>query len=1853
MNGNFLTIWGRLREHAARRGGDLALICLDRQGKSAHTYAQLESRARQIAAVLMRTSAPGDRVLLLLDSGLDYVAAFFGCLAAGLVAVPAFPPETSRPHHMRRIAVIAADADASHVLALAGQLSDLRDTLGTHGAIRYLAVDTMTGAGFRGPGHDAAPGDTAFLQYTSGSTADPKGVMVTHGNLIANEIAIREKLGITADDIFVSWLPLFHDMGLIGTVLQPVFSGIPLVLMSPAYFLERPVRWLEAISRFRGTVSGGPDFAYRLCADRVGDAQRAALDLSSWRVAFSGSEPVRHSTLCDFRVRYAPAGFDENALYPCYGLAEATLLATGMTRGAGMKTQPRRHMADSHAGTDAAIATHDGTVPAKPASSAGVVEAPDVICGAAPSGHEIRIVDPATLSAVADGDEGEIWFAGPSVAAGYWRNPAATQATFVEHAGQRWLRTGDMGRLTPAGLLVAGRLKDVIVVRGQKWHPQDIEQEIEARVVHARKGRVAAFAAATEQGEGIGIAMEISRASRKAVATDVIARSVDDVVGALAGEAARVIVLLEPGALPKTTSGKLQRDQVRRGWQSGSLAAYEILTKTAAGALGDIAPPTTSDIQGGSKTEATTPMQAWMATAWRLAIGEAISAGPADHFFACGGTSLSAVEVAARVRQEWRIDFDAADLYAHPVLSDATNLIAHRRDRVGGDRAALDANATGGAHARTSASTPHARDYGAGDAAPLSHAQERQWFLWSLNPKSTAYSVNVCLKLAGHLDVEALRAALAATARRHPILLTRFRAGAEGRVRQILPDGRASLEIPLTDCREEADAYGHALAQLLGKAEAPFNLLEDAPSRAQLFQYADDGHLLLWSQHHIVTDAWSVRLLLDEWFHLYAQARARGATALLLREAPALQYADYASWERERLADGAREEDVAYWKGQLAARNGLAVLAPDLPRERHRVYPARTLAMSLPLREARRLVTCARSHGVTPAIVLLSALDLLLHVHTRATQVRVGLPVANRTPPVVESLPGLFVNTLPQQVRIEAQDRLSTVLARVAEAVMAGQAHQGMPLDQLARLMPPDAEHGAELTPVVFNHFRGDTSHLGAVSGVGVEEVSVPERLARFDLTLDVREFVDGRFELRFIHASPLFAAARIDRLAAHYLRILDALFSDPAQDVASLDVLDADERQRLSARGAPRRSYAAPMVLEAYARQVAAQPDAVAVCMHAPARTHSGRSVGGDSPAACLWLTYGQLDAAANRVAHGLIARGVGVESRVGLAMGRGPDLIVGLLGILKAGAAYVALDPAYPHARLTQMVDDAGIEVVVSDTPALAALPRAWPVQWLCVDALDARLPAHAPDVAIRPDNLAYVLYTSGSTGVPKGAQMTHGNVARLLAATQRWFNFGPDDVWTLFHSYAFDFSVWEIFGALCHGGRLVVVSAEQARAPASFLSLLRAEGVTVLNQTPSAFGQLMRVPGLHDGAVKQERAELFEGIAQDEGVARDEGGQLPALRLRWVIFGGEALDPRMLADWVAGQGPHGPRLVNMYGITETTVHVTYREIVREDLRVAGSPVGEAIDDLGLYVLDATGQPVSYGESGELHVSGAGLTRGYLGRAALTAERFIPNPFADDGGRLYRTGDLARWSEDGELHYLGRIDQQVKIRGHRVEVGEVRARLLEQPGVGQAVVVARGVGADARLLAYVTPAITPSSALSATTRSSPPLAALPLDVAALRQALAQCLPAYMLPSAIEVLDQLPLTRNGKVDVAALPEPTHAGRHYDAPQNSGEEALAGIWRDVLGVAQVGRQDNFFELGGHSLLLVRLHLLLEEKLRPGLDIVDLFKYPTIAALAARIEAGRNSPQHAQDEANRAARQRSALSRQRRLTGRIG
>ncbi len=1720
------TLVHALQRRAAQQPQTLALRFLDGDDGEGQvlSYAELDRRARSIAAALQAKANLGDRAVLLFPSGPDYVAAFFGCLYAGVIAVPAYPPESSRHQHQLRLLSIIADAEPRLVLTSSDQHETLQHI---DNAPELLCVDTLSddlADSWLAP--DLQPDDIAFLQYTSGSTALPKGVQVSHGNLLANELLIRQGFGIGADDVIVSWLPLYHDMGLIGGLLQPIFSGVPCVLMSPKSFLERPVRWLEAISRFGGTVSGGPDFAYRLCSERVSAHALAKLDLGGWRVAFSGSEPIRQDSLERFAQKFAACGFAASSYLACYGLAEATLYVTSGTRGHGIPAL----------GVDAQALTRNRI------ESGG--DSLLLSCGLPRPLHQVQIVDPHSLTVLGENQVGEVWASGPSIAHGYWRNPEATAKSFVERDGHTWLRTGDLGALRDGELYISGRLKDMLIVRGHNLYPQDIERTVETEISHVRKGRVAAFAVQQDGEEGIGIAAEIGRSVQKNVPAEQLITAIRQAVAEAYQEAPRAVILLNPGALPKTSSGKLQRSACRSDLLDGSLNSYAQFPAHTALSRGAHSTPYENAAPVGCAARTTNALHAQIAAIWAEHL-HVPSVADNDNFFLLGGNSITAAQVMAQLREQLGVSLELRHLFETRDLAGFSQQIAEQIEK--------GATAEG--------SMPRlARNQN----LPQSPAQNRLWFLWQLDPSSAAYNIPGGLHLRGELDDHALRASFARLIQRHEALRTVFLEQDGQALQRVLPS--ADLHVREVDLRhlngsEQSAEAAHIREQ---EAAAPFDLQTGPLVRVTLLRLADDEQQLLVTLHHIVADGWSLTVLLDEFSRLYAEAC--GGQPAELAALP-LGYADFASWQRQWLAEGEGQRQLAYWREQLGDEAPALQLPLDYPRSAQRQHRAARFTWKLDDALSQRLRQVAQGQQATLFMLLLAGFQTLLLRHTGQGEVRIGVPGANRQRLETQGLLGFFINTLVLRGELHMRQSFTDVLSNARTATLGAQANQDLPFDQLVQALG-----GHTPFQVMFNHQQRDLSSLRRLPGLLAHELPWHSREAKFDLQLHSEEDAKGRLTLSFDYADELFNSATIEQLAQRLVSLLQQVAEQPQLAIGDIQLLGEHEQRQLAEWSQ------APMPAAEKLLPIALEQQAQTSAEHTALLWQNGS------------LTYAQLHGQANHLAEHLCGLGVGPDVRVAIAAERSPQLLIGLLAIIKAGGAYVPLDADYPRERLAYMLEDSGAKLLLTQTHLRDALPVPANVEVLDLDAYtEPSLGAHSTPYAasaagVSGDNLAYVIYTSGSTGQPKGVGVTHGALAERLAWMQANYALDASDVLMQKAPVSFDVSVWECFWPLITGARLLLAAPGEHRDPQRLVQLVREYGVTTLHFVPP----------------------LLQLFIQEAEVQQ-------CTSLRRLFSGGEAL-PAALRDRVLTALP-GVALHNRYGPTETAINVTHWHCQASDGE--RSPIGRPLGNVLCHVLDAELQPLPVGVAGELCIGGAGLARGYLGRPGLTAERFIADPLGEPGARLYRTGDRVRWGADGALEYLGRLDQQVKLRGFRIEPEEIQARLLAEAGVGQAVVLIRDGHAGPQLIGYYTG----TSRTPQATQSAQLLAAL-----------AAQLPDYMVPSHLLRLEQMPLSPSGKLDRRALPEPVWQQRQHIAPSTPLQVQIAAIWCEVLGLAQVGLADDFFELGGHSLLATQIVSRSRQACDVELPLRALFEASTLEGFSAQVKAaqaaGQRNSQHA-------------------------
>ena len=1120
-----------------------------------------------------------------------------------------------------------------------------------------------------------------------------------------------------------------------------------------------------------------------------------------------------------------------------------------------------------------------------------------------------------------------------------------------------------------------------------------------------------------------------------------------------------------------------------------------------------------------------------------------------DDFFALGGNSLIATRVAARLGQALDAQVAVRVLFE---ASTVEGLAARVETKIGsGARAALKAMARP-------------------ERIPLSLAQQRMWFLNRFDSETALNNIPVAIRLSGSLDVAALQAAVSDVVARHEVLRTVYPEIDGVGYQEILPPDRVQLDltsVAVTDV-DIISAVGDFLS-------AGFDVTAEVPVRARLFAVSDSEYVLALVVHHISGDGVSMGPLTRDVMIAY-EARSRGEVP---GWAPlAVQYADYTLWQREVLGteddpQSVMSAQIEYWTRALAGIPDQLDLPADRPRPVVASNRGAEFGFEISGETHAALNLIARETNSSLFMVMHSALAVLLARLSGTTDIVIGTPVAGRGEQVLDDVVGMFVNTLVLRAMVAPSDSFVDVLDRVRAADLGAFAHSDAPFEQLVDLLDPERSQGRHPLVQVVLTFQNMPANNFEFPGLAVSAVDTDAVFAKFDLQMTVIEKYDDAgmpagMAATFTYATDLFDESTVASMASRLIRVLNDAVSSPAVVVGDIELLTAAERSEVLV------SWQRPGVI--------VDGDSTLVSLFdARVRTASESTavVFGDDR-----LSFGELDRAANRLARRLIELGVGPESIVAVLMPRSVELVVALLAVLKAGGGYLPVDPTYPPERIAFTLADAAPDCVIRG--AGVGVDVQVPVVDIAEEDLSRFDAMTVTDNArrgrLRSDDVAYVIYTSGSTGRPKGVAVTHRNVVELFANSQPNFEFDSSDVWTLFHSYAFDFSVWELWGPLLYGGTVVVVDYLTSRSPEQFRELVVREKVTVLNQTPSAFYQF---------------AEADRAVGDSAG----------SLSLKHVIFGGEALDLSQLTRWYDRHGDSSPRLVNMYGITETTVHVSFLGLDAEMVRGASaSVIGRGLGGFSVFVLDDRLRPVPVGVRGEMYVAGAQLSRGYVGQPGLTAGRFVANPFARNGsgGLMYRTGDVARWNVDGMLEYAGRSDSQVQLRGFRIEIGEIEAALLRVEGVAHAVAMVRADNTlGERLVGYVVPT-----------------AGRELEVSDVLAAVSQFLTGYMVPDSLVVLDALPLTVNGKLDRKALPDPITQLREFRAPVTPVETVVAGVFADVLGVERVGLDDDFFALGGNSLVATRLAARLGQALNTQVAVRILFENSTVASLARSVSA---------------------------------
>ncbi|HEX7182531.1 MAG TPA: amino acid adenylation domain-containing protein, partial [Thermoanaerobaculia bacterium] len=1348
-------------------------------------------------------------------------------------------------------------------------------------------------------------------------------------------------------------------------------------------------------------------------------------------------------------------------------------------------------------------------------------------------GIEVRLLDPDG-DPMAAGEAGELCLGGVGVVRGYLNRPELTAERFVPDGagapGARLYRSGDLARALPDGnLQFVGRVDTQVKVRGYRIELGEIE------AVLGQHPGVQTCAVAALEDEAAG--------GKRLVAYVVRRRGEDGADGVGVPELREILgrrlpdymvpsafVFLE--AMPMTPTGKVDRRALP-------------------------APGRERPDLGSEFVAPATPLESALARVWGELLG-LDQVGVRDNLFELGGHSLVAAQIVTRVREDLGIELPLRDVFERPTVAGLAERLAALVEEAGG--------AGGEARAGDAGRLPPLERAPRDQPLPLSFAQERIWFLNQLAPGSIAYNFQFTIRFTGAFDPEALRRGLAELVRRHEVLRTSF-PSVDGRPVQVIHEPWP-VELPLVDLSGMPPEDREAAAERLVREETRkgFDVTRISLLRWRLLRLGERDHLLVQVEHHFVHDGWSLAVFLRELKELYAAFRDGLPSPL---PEPPVQYADFAVWQRRWMRGGVLRGQLDYWKERLGGSPPPLELPADRPRPRAHSFRGGALRVDLPLRLYADLRAFSRREGSTLFMTMLAAFYALLYRYTGQEDILLGSGIANRRLRETESMVGMVVNTLVFRTALSGGLTFRELLARVRNTTLGAHDHQDMPFEKIVEELQPDRDLSRNpmfQTLFSFHDAPVPDLDLPGLSGYLFERHNGS---AKSDLNVVVKPLAEQRVGRRtsageelltmvWEYSADLFDAATIDRMWGHYQTLLAGIVEGGAgQRVSELPLLTGAERGRLAEWN--RTEVPVPagrLAHQLFAEQARRAPGALAM------------AAGGER------LTYGEVDRRASALARRLRALGLRPESVVAVLTERSPEMVVGALGTLKAGGAYLPLDPAYPPDRLAFMLEDSGAAALLTRSALRDAVPAvsAASLPVLELDTLADEDAAGGVEMAdgLGDDRLAYVIYTSGSTGRPKGVEVSHAGLVNLVAWHRRTYGVAAEDRATLLAGPAFDASVWELWPCLAAGASLHIPDAETRAAPQRLLAWLAAERITVcFLPTPLAEAVLDLEPP-------------------------------PDLALRFLLTGGDRL--RRAPD---GGSPFV--LVNHYGPTENTVVTTAAPV--PPAAPGPPPIGRPIANTRVHLVDCDLRRVPAGVPGELLAAGTGLARGYHGRPDLTAERFVPDPWSGEpGGRLYRTGDLARYLPDGEIEFLGRIDHQVKIRGYRIELGEIEAVLAGHPAVREAVVVARPGAAGASLAAYVVPVVPAGEALA---------------TEALRAFLAAKLPDYMVPAAFVKLSGLPLTPNGKVDLRALPEPElreedGAGGRL-APRTPFEELLAGIWAEVIGVAEVGPHDNFFKLGGHSLLATRVLSRVYDAVRAEVPLADFFEGPTVAELARAVE----------------------------------
>lgn len=1699
----FMTTLTRLLQNtASQHPMQRAFTFLDNGSEESLTFSALNDSAQALAKGLLCRVNPGSRVVLLCPPGLSYLKIFFACLYAGIICVPLYPPRLKqRTDRFNRVLI---SSGAALIVTTDELMPSLTNYFATNEQVidaQLISVGEISAECNEQPLPIIEEEALAFIQYTSGSTGTPKGVMISHRNIMANLRALKDVTGCTQQDIFVNWLPLFHDLGLVNTVLLPVFLGAHSVLMSPVSFVRRPISWFEAITHYRGTICGAPNFAYELCVEKINTTNLSHIDLSSWKLAFNAAEPVSAATLERFTRAFTCAGFNERAHYPAYGMAEATVFLTGGKHHDG----PIVHNFDK------------GKLKQHRAEKTDVAGQCLVSCGRVPPYHELRIVDPNTLTPLPEGMIGEIWVSGPSIAAGYWELAALTLNTFgatLPGSNRTYLRTSDLGFICDNELYVSGRIKDMIIVRGQNYFPQDIEEigrnSHEAFVLNAS----AAFSVSEQRTEKLVLVQEVKASLLNKIDIPAVIACMRQAI-AVEFELKVDIVLLRQGTLNKTSSGKVQRSLVKTKYLAGTL---DVLAQDAE--LQDV-------IETTALHHSFTVVETRLLALWQEILKVPVSYQASD-FFALGGDSLDATRLQARIEQAFGIRLTLDSFYENSTIAELAAYISAQATQPDDlDKAWL---------------IPACKSH----QSSLSFAQQRLWFLHQMEAQRKVLNLSVVLAIKGPLELDRLVHAFNIITQRHEILRTTYKWQTDNIFQYV--HAPLPIHIVPTDLKQSLDPYEHARQLAAEEALLEFDLEEGPIFRLRLLELAHQHYHLVFTIHHIAADAWSMDILINEFKQIYVDP------SLGLPESDTT-YIDFAQWQTMHYVAGKFDTHRTYWQQQLMGAPALLSLPYDNPRPIRQTFAGAKYSAAIPPEIMGNLQTLSQQQNTTLFVTMLSAFQLQLHRLSDTDDIIVGTDIANRNHGQLSGVLGFFVNQLVLRNSPGTFSLFTELMQSNKSMMFDALAHQDMPFDKLVDALNVERNHS--YAPLFQVKFLLNYSPLDALvlPGLQIEQIAQDIKHSQYDLTLSIDFDSSAGFTANFHYNNTLFNHSTIVNLMSDYLLILDAVSRQADVPLTAIPCFHTlqDTYQHWMQGKRHNLGESIGARIEQKAHEL---PEKTAV-------VYLDESI-----------SYGQLNAEANRLARFLLDLDIAPGSIVGVHFERSINQVITLVALIKAGIGFLPLDPEYPAQRIEYMLNDSMIDYVITASSDHEHL-QYYEGGIIALDSNRALIAGESADNlskhAIDLNEIAYVLYTSGSSGQPKGAQISNRALLNLCCWYERFAAITDTTCLLQPIPLSFDAAIKNIYTPLMAGAKLVL-PANGPFDPVIYNNIISAHQVSVINCVPTLLYHIL------SSAEKNNYKSLCS--------------------LKMVALGGESADLGKVKPWLRSEHCYAV-LANIYGPTECADISVASKFTPEQLDALEiMPIGKPIDNVDLYVVNSELALMPPGCSGELLIGGMGVGVGYVGqaRASSSANKFSDNVFTGHG-KLYRTGDRVKWNSDGLLIYLGRMDDQIKINGIRIEIFEIEKSLQELQGISEAVVLP----VDDRLIAYLT-----ASGLTPPTANQ------------LQDRLKKCLPAAWIPKAYIFLEKMPLLPNGKIDqksLKSIPMSEHIDqRDIELPSNDIEQHLVCIWSQVLALNTVGVTENFFQLGGDSMAAVRV-VALAQDVNISFSVAEVFETQTIRALA--------------------------------------